>query len=404
MAHAETSDYLIVGGGMSADAAAKGIREQDPHGSITIVGEEPTAPFPRPALSKKLWTDPDFTFADAELDTAGSTGARLLLDTRVTAIDPAARTVTTSAGQELGYGRLLLATGGTPRRVDGLEPGPRVLYYRTLSDYHRLRELVRDGLRVGVVGGGWIGTEIAAAMAQQGCAVTLVHPDDVLGASMLPPALAARLDGWFADAGVALRPGRKVVGGHGDDTGAVLELDDGDRLEVDVAVVGLGVEPTSALARDAGAALADDGGIVVDSGLRTSLPEVYAAGDVATYPDRILGRTRVEHVDNATTMGTVAGRVLAGSEETYDHTPYFYSVLFGHRFEAVGTLDASLPTVEDHLDDERSVVHYLDESGRAVVGVLLWGVEDARDAARAVLAEQPLARGGAPDSLVGRIS
>lgn len=397
-------DYVIVGGGMAADAAAKGIRELDASGSIAIVGEEPTAPFPRPALSKKLWTDPDFGYADAELDTAGATGAHLHLGTRVASIDPEARTVRTEDGSVLTFGRALLATGGHPRRIEGLESGERVLYYRTLRDYEQLRALAADAPHVAVVGGGWIGTEIAAALVQDGCRVTLVHPDEVLAERMLPPELARRVDTSFVDAGVDVRRGTKVTGGSTQDGGVRLELDSGEHLDCDVVVVGLGIEPAGDLAREAGLATADDGGIVVDSRLETSAAGVHAAGDVASYPDRILGRTRVEHVDNATTMGTVAGRILAGSEETYDHTPYFYSVLFGTRFEAVGTLDSSLPAVEDHLDDERSVVYYLDESGRAVVGVLLWAVEDARDAARAVLAEQPLARGAAPDTLVGRIA
>ncbi|WP_447645344.1 NAD(P)/FAD-dependent oxidoreductase [Nocardioides zeae] len=396
-------DHVIVGGGMAADAAAKGIRELDASASIAILGEEPTAPFPRPALSKKLWTDPDFTFDDAALETEEQTGATLRLDDAVIAIDPEAREVRTRTGEVYGYGKLLLATGGRPRHIDGLDPGERVLYFRTLTDYHHLRRLSEEHPHVAVVGGGYIGSEIAAALVQNGCTVTLVHPDDVLGGSMLPPTLAHRYETLFVDGGVTLRPGTKVSSGIADETGVELVLDDGSTLAADVVVVGLGIEPAGEVAGEAGVVLADDGSIEVDRHLATNVADVHAAGDVATYTDRILGRTRVEHVDNATTMGTVAGRILAGSDETYDHTPYFYSAVFGTRFEAVGTLDASLPIIEDQLDDERAVAYYLDEAGRAVVGVLLWAVEERRDAAREVLASQPLADGADPATLVGRI-
>ncbi|MDT9592534.1 FAD/NAD(P)-binding oxidoreductase [Nocardioides zeae] len=396
-------DYVIVGGGMSADAAAKGIRELDRDGTIAVLGEEPTPPFPRPALSKKLWTDPDFGLDDAALATADSTGASVRLDTAVEVLDAEARTVTTAAGEQYAYGRLLLATGGRPRQVAGLEPGPRVLYYRTLTDYHRLRELAASHPRVTVVGGGWIGTEIAAALVQNGCTVTLVHPDGVLGASFLAPTLAQRYEDLFRTHGVQLLPGRRATGGRSEGDAVHVDLDDGTTLDSDVVVVGLGIEPAGELATAAGITTADDGSVIVDSHLATSAPGVWAAGDVATYPDRILGRTRVEHVDNATTMGTVAGRVLAGSGESYDHTPYFYSEVFGTRFEAIGTLDPSAPLVEDHLNDERSVVYHLSQDGRKVVGVLLWQVEDGLDEARTVLARQPVATGAGLEDLVGRI-
>lgn len=373
---------------MAADAAAQGIRERDADGSIAIVGEEPTAPFPRPALSKKLWTDPDFTYDDAALDTAGSTGATLHLGRRATAVDAGLRRVTDSSGDVHAYEHLLVATGGHPRRIDGLEPGPRVLYFRTLTDYEQLRALAADRPAVTVVGGGWIGTEIAAALHQHGADVTLLHPDDRLGAPRFPDALAATFEGLFTDAGVTVRGGVRVVGGSGDEDGVRLDLEDGSTATADVVVVGLGSEPAGRL-DGLDVELADDGSIVVDERLATGVPGVHAAGDVATYPDRILGTTRVEHVDNATTMGRVAGRILAGSDETYDHTPYFYSAVLGHRFEAVGTLDASLETVTDELPDggdggRRLVVYYLDDA--EVVGVLLWNVEERRDAARAVLA------------------
>lgn len=377
-------DYLIIGGGMAADAAAKGIREKDADGTIGILGEESTAPFPRPALSKKLWTDPDFSEDDAALGTADATGAELHLGARVDTIDRDAKAVTTSTGDAYGYGKLLIATGGHPRQIPTLPPSDRVIYYRTLTHYHRLRAAVADQPRVAVVGGGYIGTEMAAALVQNGSTVILIHPDDVLGSPTFPKVIADEIDAMFTDAGVEVHGGATVEGGTPTPQGVTLDLSDGSRVTADYVVVGLGIEPAGVLARRSGLETSADGGIVVDERLTTADPSVLAAGDVAEYPDRILGRRRVEHVDNADEMGAAAGRILAGSDETYDRTPYFYSDLFDAWYEAVGTLDADLEIVVVEKDDGGRVVYYIGDG--EVVGVLLWKVADGLDAARDVLA------------------
>jgi len=390
-------DYLIVGGGMVADAAAKAIRERDAEASIGIVGEEPTVPFARPALSKKLWTDPRFDFDDAALRTEGDTRITLHLAQHVVSVDVDAHTVSTDAGGTYGYGRLLLATGGHPRRVPGLEPGERVLYFRTLRDYERLRTLAQDRPHVVVVGGGFVGSELAAALVQHECRVTLVHADDVLGASRFPPTLALTFEALCVDAGVEVCCGLEVTGGRARENGVTLDLSDGSTLEADVAVLGLGINPSPDPSAD-GLKRSDDGGIVVDERLATSAPDVWAAGDVAEYPDRILGRRRVEHVDNADQMGAAAGRIMAGSGETYDHTPMFYSDVLGHGYEAVGTLDSALEVVQDPHDDGL-VVYYLDDS--EVRGVLLWDCEGGLDAARELLGRHE--RPADPSALLGAV-
>lgn len=393
-------DFLVIGGGMVAHAAAQGLREQGAEGSIGILGEESTAPFPRPALSKKLWTDPDASVDDEMLDTEGETGAVLHLGARVVAVDVAAKRVTTEQGDEFGYGRLLVATGGHPRRIAGLEPGDRVIYFRTLTDYRRLRELAASKPHVVVVGGGYIGSELASALAQHECRVTLLHPDAVLGGGVFPDRLAHTYESVFVDAGVAVRGGLRVEGGLQAGDGVSLQLSDGTTLEADAVVLGLGITAAGEVLGDAVERSAD-GGVVVDERLATSAPDVWAAGDVAEYPDRILGRRRVEHVDNAETMGAAAGRIMAGSEETYDHTPMYYSDVFDHGYEAVGTMDASLETVEDPLDGGKLVVYYLDDE--AVRGVLLWDVfsDTGVDQARALLAEH--SRPDSAEDLVGRV-
>ena len=262
----------------------------------------------------------------------------------------------------------------------------------------RLRVLAATRPHVAVVGGGYIGTEIAAAMVGEGCRVTLLHPGDVLGEQMFPAELAARFDALFADAGVEVRGGSKVRGGREGPDGVRLELESGDTVQADVVVVGLGVEPATHFLPEEGE-LADDGGVVVDERLRTSAEDVHAAGDVATYPDPILGRTRVEHVDNATTMGAAAGRIMAGSEETYDHTPMFYSDVLGLGYQAVGTLDSSLETFVERVGDG-AVAYYLDD--REVRGVLLWDLDEGVEEAKALLARH--SRPADPADLAGTIT
>ncbi|MCY1693926.1 NAD(P)/FAD-dependent oxidoreductase [Curtobacterium sp. SL109] len=391
--------YLIVGGGMVADAAARGVRELDTDGTIGVLSEDVDRPYARPALSKKLWTDPDFSW-DEKVDLhTEETGAEFLLGTRVVSIDRATKTVTTADGATHGYEQLLIATGGKPRGLPGLEPSDRVLDYRSAADYRRLRTLADAGAHVVVVGGGYIGTEIAAGVVQTGARVTLVDPDEVVGGAMFPDDLARAFQQRFVDHGVELRTGRRVTEGSQTADGVTLTLDDGSEVEADAVVVGLGIEPVTGLAADAG--LTVDDGIVVSSTLVTDDPAVFAAGDVARYPDRILGTRRVEHVDNAQQQGRQAGRNLADADETYDHTPMYYSNVFDMGYEAVGTVSTDLRTVEDWQDPTvTGVVYYLDDDD-TVRGVLLWNVSDKTDEARKVLAE---ANAITPDMLPGRIT
>lgn len=390
-------DYLIVGGGMVADTAARGIREIDSDGSIGILSDDVDEPYTRPALSKKLWTDDEFTWDKVPLGTAADTGAEVRLRTRATALRPDAHEVDAD-GETFSYAKLLVATGGKPIAlpIDDHSEGERALSFRTAEDYRRLRSLADDVQRIAVVGGGYIGSELAAALVQNDVDTVLIHTGAVLGDAVFPAALAERFEKLFRDAGVEIVAGAKVESGRADADGVTLRLENGDEVRADAVVSGLGIEVATDLAEDAGLTVED--GIVVDAQLRSSVDDVYAAGDVASYPDRLLGRRRVEHVDNANEQGKAAGRNLAGAAEPYTHTPYYYSAVFGIRYEAVGTLDSSLETVEDWRDTEHGVVYYLDDD--RVVGVLLWNVEDARDAARAVLAEaDTLTR----DDLVGRI-
>lgn len=234
-----------------------------------------------------------------------------------------------------------------------------------------------------IIGGGYIVAELAAALVQQGCEVSLVTPDPILGGSQFPAQIASEYQKLFADAGVHLVTGHRVSSVRKHEN-AEVTLDDGIILEADDVVAGLGATPVTNLAEDAG--LTVDNGVVVDEYLRTDDPAIWAAGDIANYPDSVLGRTRVEHVDNATMMGKAAGRSMAGSDTPYAHTPMMYSQVFGVRWEAVGALDASLQTTSVEVGDGQ-VVYYL-KDGKPV-GVLLWNLPGRTDEAVKVLADPP---------------
>lgn len=389
-------NYLIIGGGMAADAAARGIREIDADGSIGILSADIDPPYARPALSKKLWTEPGFDWAESvDLHTVNDTGADLRLRTEVTKINPVLTTVETRDGDEFGYDVLLIATGGVPTRID-LPDDDRVIYFRSAEDYRRLRAFADAEASVAVVGGGYIGTELAAALIQNGAKVTLIYPDAVLGGSVYPPDLAAHIEGRFRDAGVDLRPNARVMGGSiseesvagasNTDGSISLELrGGGPAVRVDAVVSGLGITPVTDIAEAAGLDVRD--GIVVDTYLATSHRGIFAAGDVANYPDRILGPRRVEHVDNAQSMGRWAGHLMAGDVQPYTHTPSYYSDLFDMGYEAVGRMDSSLELVEDWIEPlEQGVVYYLEDG--LPVGVLLWNVWDRTDDARRIIADR----------------
>jgi len=378
-------DYVIVGGGMAADAAARGIREVDPNGSIAVLSDDAEPPYERPPLSKDMWRDPDQH--EPYLGTEAAAGAQVRTSTRVSHIDRGGRTV--GVDDDLyGYRALLIATGGRPRELN-LGPSPHVIYYRTIGDYHRARALA--GREVVVVGGGYIGTEIAAGLAMAGTRVTLLTPDDEVGAGAYPPGLTRRIRGAFDDHGVTVRTRTRARWLDRSSVGTLTVHAETDGVPVslgaDGVVLGLGIEPNVELAQEAG--LPVENGVVVDEFLRTPDPAVFAAGDVASYPDAILGRRRVEHVDQATVSGRAAGRNMAAAVtgaplEPYTHTPFFYSDIFDLGYEAVGRLDARMDTFEDWTEpDETGVVYYLDRG--ALVGVLLWNVWDSTDAARDLL-------------------
>jgi len=374
-------DYIIIGGGMTADAAVHGIHEVDKSAAIGLISSEPDAPYNRPPLTKALWKgDPETTVwrhTEAE-------GVALHLGRTATKINPTARVVKDDQGEQHTYRKsLLLATGGAPRALPFAAEG--VMYYRTFRDYRALREQANHDKRFAVLGGGFIGSEIAAALRMNGKEVVMIVPEKGIGAQVFPADLAKFVTDYYREKGVDVREETLSSSVERSGDGFTVGLESGATLPADAVVAGLGIVPNVALATALGITTTD--GIDVDERLRTRVDAVFAAGDVARFHNPALGiRLRVEHEDNALTMGKAAGRSMAGDETPYTHLPFFYSDLFELGYEAVGLLDSSLETFSDWKEPNREgVIYYLDK-GR-VRGVLLWNVWGKVDDARKVIAE-----------------
>lgn len=372
--------YLIVGGGMTADAAVMGIREIDPDGPIGLIGAEPDAPYNRPPLSKGLWKGDALESIWRGTDKQNVT---LHLGRRAQSLDVPRKGVNDDHGNAYTFEKLLLATGATPHRLP-FDDGS-IIYYRTLADYRNLRALTEKGRRFAVIGGGFIGWEVAAALAMNGKEVVMLFPGEAIGDQIYPIDLARFLNDFYRQKGVNIVSRSTVIAVEKTARGAKVKTQDQGEFLVNGVVAGIGVTPNVELAHSAG--LKVDNGIVVDEFLRTSAPDVYAAGDVANFHNPALAqRLRVEHEDNANTMGREAGKAMAGNASPYHHLPFFYSDLFDLGYEAIGELDPRLETVVDWKEPYREgVVYYLRKD--RVRGVLLWNVWGQVDAARQLIGE-----------------
>lgn len=376
--------YLIVGGGMTAAAAVDGIRETDGEGSIGVISAETHAPYNRPPLTKGLWQGKPEQSIFRHTPTQN---VSLHLGRTANQLDPATKRVSDDKGTTYGYEKLLLATGGYPRRL--MFGGDDILYFRSLDDYHRLRQWSAQGEHFAVIGGGFIGSEIAAALANNGKRVTMVFPEAGICSRLFPRDLTDFVTDYYRQKGVEVITEKMIAGLEKRDGKSVLKVRDAhsksdEELAADGVVAGLGIRPGVELAEKAG--LQVKNGILVDASLRTSQADIYAAGDVANFHNPVLDvRLRVEHEDNANTMGRLAGQAMAGQRVNYDHLPFFYSDLFDLGYEAVGETDSRLETVADwHEPMRKGVVYYL-KAGR-VRGVLLWNVWEQVDAARKLIA------------------
>jgi NADPH-dependent 2,4-dienoyl-CoA reductase/sulfur reductase-like enzyme len=370
--------YLIVGGGMTADAAVQGIRQNDPNGTIGLISAEADRPYDRPPLTKGLWKDQGI---DSIWRKAAVANAALHLGRKAETLSLWRRQVSDDEGATYSFEKLLLAPGGRPRRLPF--GGDSIIYYRTFADYSRLRALAEKGQRFVVIGAGFIGSELAASLAMNKKQVTMVFPGKTICQRMFPVELSQFLNDYYRQKGVELLAEDSVTAAERDGQQMVIRTKKGREIRADGVVAGLGIEPNVGLAVDAG--LRVENGIVVDEFLCTSHPEIYAAGDAAVFYNPALGRRiRVEHEDNANTMGKQAGLNMAGIPQAYTHLPFFYSDLFDLGYEAVGDTDSRLETVAAWKEPFREGIVYYHQYGM-VRGVLLWNVWGKVDAARELI-------------------
>jgi len=294
---------------MTAAAAVDGIREVDSTGGIGLISAELDAPYDRPPLSKALWKGKPLDIIWRKLE---NKEVKIHLGRTIKEIDPKQKRVVDDKGEAFTYQKLLLATGGRPRRLPFGDD--QIIYFRTLSDYRRLRALTETGRRFAVIGGGFIGSEIAAALAMNGKEVVMIFPDKNIGDRIFPRPLAQFVSDFYRQKGVELLAGEEIIGLETRGNQRVLKTNAHREIEVDCVVAGVGIEPNVELAQTIG--LEVENGIIVDEFLRTTHPDIYAAGDVTAFYNPALGkRIRVEHEDNANAMGQMAGRNMAGKSE-----------------------------------------------------------------------------------------
>lgn len=383
---AEQYTYIIVGAGLAGSSAVEGIRELDNKGPILLLGSEKHLPYDRPPLTKKLWFgkkkveeiflhNQDFYGQNNIVFAAGVT-ARVL--------DAKKRTVTDDKGRTYRYEKLLLATGGVPRILS--IPGgdlEGIYYYRYLDDYLRMRQEASAGKSAVVVGGGFIGSEIAAALALNSIKVMMIFPDLYLVGRIFPESLGMSLQRHYRERGITMLNGEKPASFARKNGRFLTRTESGKEIESDMVIVGIGLALSLELARNAGLQTAN--GIIVDEYLQASLPGIFAAGDNAFFPYQALGKqTRVEHWDNALNQGKQAGRNMAGAHEPYTHMPYFFSDLFEFGYEAVGEVDSRLEVFADwQKENDTGVIYYLRDG--KVRGAMMCNVWEKVEAARELI-------------------
>ena len=386
--------FVIVGGGMAGAIATQTLREEGFDGKITLLGQEPNAPYERPPLSKDYLqgkADRDSIFVHPEPWYAEH-AVELSLGSTVASLDPASQTIT-AIGERLSYDKLLLATGSKPRRLD--VPGADldgVYYLRNVEESDRLKIEFAQANRVVIIGAGWIGLETAAAARAAGLDVTLLVSGDLPLQHVLGHEAPPMFDELHRSHGVGLRyrtTAVELTGRHGRVTGVMLS--DGTRIDADMIIVGIGAVPRTEIAADAG--LKIDNGIVVDEHLRTSDPDIFAAGDIArTYNPRLGRHIRVEHWANARRQGVVAAKAMLGQDAADVRPSYFFTDQYDLSMEYTGDIGpAGYDRVifRRHADSDQMIVFWLSEQRvQAGMNINIWDVAD--DIERLIQSARPI--------------
>ena len=377
---------VIVGASLGGARAAEALRAEGFGGPVVLIGSEQEIPYERPPLSKdylmgkqgrdKLYAQPREWYGEHDVD--------LRLGTTVTGVDPAARQVVTGAGEQISYSRLLLTTGSSPRTlpVPGADLEAGVLYLRTVQDSDRLRAALDGASRVAVIGAGWIGLETAAAARNAGAEVTVLEMAELPLLRVLGREVAEVFARLHADHGVDQRYGVEVAeitaaGRRADG----VRLADGSHVPADIVIVGVGITPNTELAKAAG--LEVDNGIVADATLRTSAPDIFAAGDVANAYHPLFGKhIRVEHWSNARHQPVAAAKAMLGQDVSYDRVPYFFTDQYDLGMEYAGYVEPDgyeRVVFRGDVPGREFIAFWQAADGRVLAGmnVNVWDVNDA---------------------------
>ncbi len=370
-----TNRIVIAGGGLAAARVARAFREAGGEGPVTMLSADGDPPYNRPPLSKgylrgeleegDVFVEPEGAYAEL--------GVELRLGCEVTGVDAAAQTVTLADGGALPYDKLVLASGSLPRSLG--TPGEElagVHRYRTLADARAVRAAAASATRALVIGGGFIGMETAASLRRRGLEVTQVDLADGLYASLQAPPLSASLERLYRERGVEVVLGDQVAefrGSGGALTGAVTAA--GREIAAELAIVGVGVQPSTAYLEGSGVAL-ERGSVVVDERFATSVPGIWAVGDIASFHDPVFGHRRlIQHWTNANHQGDRLGRLLAGEDTPYDQVAFFFSEVFGTKIGLLGDLDGGHDelVMRGSLEDGALIGWYLRE-GRLAAALI----------------------------------
>lgn len=378
-------DYIIIGGGMTGSAAVMGIRENDKLGSIAMFTKENFGPYNRPPLTKTLWTGKSVEDIMRPMDPYT---VELFLGREVEKLIPEKKIITTKDGEQFEYQKLLLATGGEPVKLPDAPDG--ILYYRTLTDFFALKKASESKDHFCVIGGGFIGSEIAAALIKQGKQVTMLFPEEGLSQSLFPNDLSLFLNEYYRDKGVDVLPRSLVT--QIEKAGEKYEVhyktkSHGEEkvAKFDGVIAGIGIKPDIHLAIEAGIEVND--GIVANEFLQTNVKDVFTAGDVSNFFSKDLDlRQRFEHEDNANSMGKQAGLNMSGQMTSYDHLPFFYSDLFDLGYEAVGDLQKDGKIYSDWIEEyQKGTIYYLKDG--KISGLIFWNLWGKVDEGRRQIRE-----------------
>ena len=377
--------YIIIGGGMTGSAAIKKIRENDLDGAIAMFTEEAYGPYDRPPLTKGLWNGKELKDIVRPIE---QYQVDLYLNTSIVKISRQEHWVMDQNEEKYRYQRLLIATGGNPIKIP--DAPEEVIVYRTRADYQALRARIDSKKHICIVGGGFVGSELAAALTKLGKEITMIFPEVGISGLTFPDDLASFLNSYYREKGVEVLNGHLVqaISKIGEKFQVAYKNKEGESLlqgVFDDVIIGIGIKPNVELAKDAGIQV--ENGVVVNEFLQTNDPNIFAAGDVANfYHVGLEKRIRVEHENNALKMGATAGQNMSGLMEKYDYFPFFYSDLFDLGYEAIGDVNKELDIYSHWIDPfTKGTIFYLDES--KIRGLVFWNLWGKIDQGRKLISE-----------------